>query len=194
MVEVNFGTEKQKSLPSFKNAYITKPAGFKLLGPITTQDDIRSDGRNFTSWARSSDGWPSTPQDPFIFTYQIRNRDVKRLRVNFLIEALSDTVDSGSKAGTAKESTLFLRLMWGLDGDPNVQVKDVSFYGLVQAPYAYTIGDGTIEEGEGRESAYYTNTYFNPSSMVGGISSRATVAPIDFGSDDIIKNIPVIVP
>jgi hypothetical protein len=194
MVEVNFGTEKQKSLPSFKNAYITKPAGFKLLGPITTQDDIKSDGRNFTSWARSSDGWPSTPQDPFIFTYQIRNRDVKRLRVNFLIEALSDTVDSGKTAGTAKESTLNLRLMWGLDGDPNIQIKDVNFHGLVQSPYAYTIGDGTIEDAEREGSAYYINTNYNPASMVGGIGSRAPGAAIDFGTDDIYKNIPVITP
>jgi hypothetical protein len=84
--------------------------------------------------------------------------------------------------------------MWGLDGDPNIQIKDVSFYGLVQSPYAYTIGDGTIEDGEGRESAYYINTNYNPASMVGGIGSRAPGAAIDFGTDDIYKNIPVITP
>lgn len=191
LLEVNFGTEKQKALTNFKNVYITKPASFKLLGPITMQDDVKADGRNFTSWARSTDGWPTTPQDPFVFTHQIRNRDVKKLRVNFLIESLLDTVDSGSKAGTAKESTLYLRLYWGLDGEPNFQVRDVSFYGLVQSPYAYTIGDGSISEGESSDGAYYagTNTNFNPASSVGGISTRVNVSPIDF-NDDFEKTLP----
>lgn len=191
LLEVNFGTEKQKALTNFKNVYITKPASFKLLGPITMQDDVKADGRNFTSWARSTDGWPTTPQDPFVFTHQIRNRDVKKLRVNFLIESLLDTVDSGSKAGTAKESTLYLRLYWGLDGESNFQVRDVSFYGLVQSPYAYTIGDGSISEGESSDGAYYagTNTNFNPASSVGGISTRVNVSPIDF-NDDFEKTLP----
>jgi len=195
LLEVNFGTEKQKALANFKNVYISKPASFKLLGPITMRDDVRPpdkpDGRNFTSWARSTDGWPTAPQDPFIFTHQIRNRDVKKLRVNFLIEALADTVDAGTKAGTAKESTLFLRLYWGLDGESNLQVRDVSFYGLVQSPYAYTIGDGSISEGETTDGAYYaaTNTNFNPASSVGGASTRVNILPIDF-NDDIEKTLP----
>lgn len=184
MLEINLGTEKQKALTNFKNVYVTKPANFKLFGPITTANDDIRDGRNFTSWARSSDGWPSIPQDPFIYVHQIRNRDVKKLRVNFLIESLFDTVDAGSKAGTAKESTLFLRLYWGLDGEPNFQVKDVSLFGLVQSPYAYTIGDGSISEGELNNSVYYANnTNFNTSSF-----GRGGITKSPFGSPFILWN------
>jgi hypothetical protein len=196
MLEINFGTEKQKALTNFKKVYITKPASFKLLGPIVMRDDIKEDGRNFTSWARSTDGWPTEPQDPFIFVHQVRNRDVKKLRVNFLIESLFDTEDKGERAGTAKDSTLYLRLCWGLDGDTNLQVRDVSFNGLVQSPYAYTIGDGSISEGELTNGAYYDannyaaiNTNFNPASSIGGISTRVNVSPINW-NDDIEKTLP----
>ena len=34
LMEINFGTENQKPLPSFKKVNIPKGMGFKLLGPI----------------------------------------------------------------------------------------------------------------------------------------------------------------
>lgn len=185
MIEVNFGTEKQKALASFKSVYITKPISFKLLGPITTQNDVRPKSpsagvktRDFTSWARKTGGWPSEPQDPFTYTFQIRNRDVKKVRVNLLIEALSDTVDGGDKIGTSTDASLHLRLYWGLDGESNFQVRDVNFFGLVQSPYTYTLGDGRISEGENNNSSYFnSNLNYNGASL-----GRAGFSRNPFGS------------
>lgn len=193
MLEVNFGTEKQKALASFKNVYVTKSAGFRLLGPITLQDDIRENpSRNFTSWARSNDGWPTKPEEtqaPFIFNYLVRNREVKKLRVNFLIESLFDTKDSGKNAGTATESTLQLRLRWGLEGEPDFQVRDITFSGLVQSPYAYTIGDGSISEGETISdiNPFLINTKVNPASTVGEPEKRSDPRPV---TDDVFTSLP----
>lgn len=154
MMEINFGTENQKPLVNFKNVHIAKPVNFKLLGPITTQQDIRPDpnggaSRNFTKWAINSEGWPDKAQDPYLFIHKIKNRDVKKLKVSLIVESLMDTVDKGTGPGKAgemgmnKSASLDLIFKWGVEGSPNYSSKRIPISGLVQSPWAYMIGNGS---------------------------------------------------
>jgi hypothetical protein len=116
-MEINFGTENQKALNNFKKVYIARPANFKLLGPINNTGNsaeenalnLRGD-RDFVTWAKSSDGWPSENQDPFVYIHKIKNKDVKKLKISLLIEQLFDTVSEGNDAngglGTNKATNL----------------------------------------------------------------------------------------
>jgi hypothetical protein len=156
MMEINFGTENQKPLVNFKNVHIAKPVNFKLLGPITTQQDIRPltpragvESRNFTLWAINSEGWPDKAQDPYLFIHKIKNRDVKKLKVSLVVESLMDTVSEGRGKGDAgemgmnKASSLDLIFKWGVEGSPNYSSKRIPISGLVQSPWAYMIGNGS---------------------------------------------------
>jgi hypothetical protein len=157
MMEINLGTENQKPLANFKNVYIMKPAGFKLLGPINNQltpdgsIDVRysngekgvEDRRNFSQWAV---GWPTQSQDPFVFVHQIRNKDVKKVRVSMLIEALFDTVDigrggKGEDIGLSKSTTVRLLVKTGIDGAAPFSIKEYPITGTAQAPFALTLGE-----------------------------------------------------
>ena len=156
MMEINFGTENQKPLVNFKNVHIAKPANFKLLGPITPNpqpDEIRINPnggtRNFIKWAINSEGWPDKAQDPYLFIHKIKNRDVKKLKVSLIVEALMDTVSEGTgsgeagKMGMSKASNLDLIFKWGVEGSPNYSSKRIPISGLVQSPWAYMIGNGS---------------------------------------------------
>jgi hypothetical protein len=154
MMEINFGTENQKPLVNFKNVHIAKPVNFKLLGPITNQNDIRpnpngGEARDFTKWAINSEGWPDKAQDPYLFIHKIKNRDVKKLKVSLIVEALMDTVSEGTgsgeagKMGMSKASNLDLIFKWGVEGSSNYSSKKIPIYGLVQSPWAYMIGNGS---------------------------------------------------
>lgn len=156
MMEINFGTENQKPLVNFKNVHIAKPVNFKLLGPITTQQDIRPliprdkvESRNFTKWAINSEGWPDKAQDPYLFIHKIKNRDVKKLKVSLIVEALMDTVSEGEGPGKAgpmgmsKSSSLDLIFKWGVEGSSVYSSKRIPISGLVQSPWAYMIGNGS---------------------------------------------------
>ena len=154
MMEINFGTENQKPLVNFKNVHIAKPVNFRLLGPITSQHDIRPDpnggeARNFTKWAINSEGWPDKAQDPYLFIHKIKNRDVKKLKVSLIVESLMDTVDQGTgkgeagKMGMSKASSLDLIFKYGVEGSSVYTSKRIPISGLVQSPWAYMIGNGS---------------------------------------------------
>ena len=154
VMEINFGTENQKPLNNFKKVYIARPANFKLLGPITNTDtgseaalNTRSDGRNFVDWAKSSDGWPSENQDPFVFIHKIKNKDVKKLKISLLIEQLFDTVSEGGDSkgglGTNKATDLEINIKFGLDGGLILGNRNILINGYVQSPYGLMIGDGS---------------------------------------------------
>ena len=153
-MEINLGTENQKPLPSFKNVEIFRASNFKLLGPIKsfTGDDIRQTPgknkppRNFTSWARGAGDWPSTDKDPFIFIHKIRNKDVSKLKIDLLVEALFDTVDAGSNGksedmGMTRVTTVQLRLKYGLENSNVFVIKDVTISGSATSPFSYTLGE-----------------------------------------------------
>jgi hypothetical protein len=214
MMEINFGTENQRPLVNFKNVYITKPFGFKLLGPITSNaqpDELRADPnggglRDFRSWAINSQGWPSSNQDPYIFIHKIKNRDVKKIKISLMIEALMDTVDQGSGSGKAgamgmnKSTTVNLRIKWGLDQSLFYYSKDLPFSGLVQSPYAYMIGNGTasfstasssIMSGGDETSGQSTNTASTAATTVSnglGVANQMGRSPSNAGLAAIINN------
>jgi hypothetical protein len=153
MMEINFGTENQKPLNNFKKVYIARPANFKLLGPITNTDTgteaalNNRPGGNFVNWAKSSDGWPSENQDPFVFIHKIKNKDVKKLKISLLIEQLFDTVSEGGDSkgglGTNKATNLELIIKYGLDGGLILGNRTIVINGYVQSPYGLMIGDGS---------------------------------------------------
>jgi hypothetical protein len=195
-MEINLGTENQKPLQNFRNVYIWKPASFKLLGPITTDDDVRlrySDGaekqtgrpqgsvigqENFTNWAT---GWPKTAKDPFIYVHHIKNKDVKKLRISLLIESLYDTVDQGSgkgqagKMGMSKPSTLSIIVSCGVEGSKTVFSKEFTVTGTVTSPYACMLGEsvGQFETKSPAERfSSSTGALINTSAAVGIIGTR----------------------
>lgn len=159
LMEINLGTENQKPLVNFNSVYISKTANFRLLGRIDpNEQDIRPNGTsfsnpgvpplNFTSWAKGS-GWPDIAQDPFVFVHRIRNGDVSKLKIGFMIEQLYDTVSEGSGKGEAgnigqqKRASVELLLRWGVEGSPSFFSRRVIIEGTVTSPYAYMIGDGS---------------------------------------------------
>ena len=153
MMEINLGTENQKALNNFKKVYIARPANFKLLGPITNTDTATEKalnerpGGNFVNWAKSSDGWPSENQDPFVYIHKIKNKDVKKLKISLLIEQLFDTVSEGNDSngglGTNKATNLEINVKYGLDGGLILGNRNIVINGYVQSPYGLMIGDGS---------------------------------------------------
>ena len=159
LMEINLGTENQKPLVNFDHVYIPKVANFKLVGTIDpNEQDIRPNGsafsnpgvesKNFSRWAVGSDGWPDSPQDPFVFIHHVRNRDVKKLKIGFIIEQLFDTISEGSGKGEAgsmgnyKRASVELLVKWGVEGSAMFSSRRVIIQGVVTSPYAYMIGDG----------------------------------------------------
>ena len=154
MMEINLGTENQKALNNFKKVYIARPANFKLLGPINNTGNsaeenalnLRGD-RDFVKWAKSSDGWPSENQDPFVYIHKIKNKDVKKLKISLLIEQLFDTVSEGNDSngglGTNKATNLEINVKYGLDGGLILGNRNIVINGYVQSPYGLMIGDGS---------------------------------------------------
>lgn len=154
LMEINLGTENQKPLVNFNQVFIFKPANFKLLGkmdPNVTDTRPAINGapsREFTAWAKQGGGgWPSQPQDPFIYVHHIRNKDVKKLKIAFIIEQLSDTISEGTgpgkagKMGMNQRSSLELMIKYGVEGAKTFSAKTVKIDGLVLSPYAYMVGD-----------------------------------------------------
>lgn len=155
LMEINLGTENQKPLVNFNNVYIYKPANFKLLGKMDPNEEDRrraingAPEREFTAWAKQDGGgWPSQPQDPFVYVHHIRNKDVKKLQIAFIVEQLSDTVSEGKgpgeagKMGMNKRSYVELLIKYGIEGAKTFSAKTVRIDGLVLSPYAYMVGDG----------------------------------------------------
>ena len=152
VMEINLGTESQKPLANFSNVSIYKPANFKLLGPVNVpsdqsvggSSDTRSGGRNFTSWAL---GYPTDVRDPFVFVHHIKNKDVRKIRISLVIEALSDTVDKGDSPGEAgymgmsKPTSVVIAVTHGIEGTRKVTTKEYAITGVATSPYAYTLGD-----------------------------------------------------
>lgn len=179
VMEINLGTENQKPLENFKNVYIWRPANFKLLGPITTDKDLRPDpnggpSRDFTSWAT---GWPTEAKDPFVYTHHIKNKDVKKIRLSLIIESLFDTVDQGSgkgqagKMGMNKSTDLRISVTCGVEGSNKVIVKEYSIFGTVTSPYACMLGEplGQFNSASYVGSASSTGgAVFNTNSIVSG--------------------------
>lgn len=158
LMEINLGTENQKPLANFNKVYIYRPANFKLLGKIDpTERDIRPNNgplsnrnverRDFSAWAQNAGGWPNEPQDPFVYVHHIRNKDVRKLQIAFVIEQLSDTVSEGSDKGKAgkmgmnQRSRMELVLRYGIEGSKTFSTKTVIIDGLVLSPYAYMVGE-----------------------------------------------------
>jgi len=152
VMEINLGTETQQPLANFKNVHIYKPANFKLLGPVNkpgNQDteggsgDTRSGGRNFTSWAL---GYPTEARDPFVFVHHIKNKDVRKIMISLVVEALSDTVDIGSKGGEnghmgmSKPTSLTIAVTHGTEGTRKITRKEYLIAGTVTSPYAFMLG------------------------------------------------------
>jgi hypothetical protein len=155
LMEINLGTENQKPLPSFKNVNIPRGGGFKLLGPIKAVDEgteyalNNRAGGNFVNWAKQGD-WPSENKDPFVFVHKIKNKDVKKIKISLLVEALCDTVDvkSGSKndIGTTNSIGMTLFLTYGLENSFTVKSRTITIYGTATSPFAMMIGDSESEE------------------------------------------------
>lgn len=159
LMEINLGTENQKPLANFSNVNIFKPANFKLLGPIVAgEQDTRTSAndervkRDFVAWARQPSGsWPNTPQDSFKFVHHVKNKDVKKLKISLIVEALFDTVSEGKGSGDAgdlgmsKETFVELNLKWGVEGSDWFFERTIRVAGTVLSPYAYMIGEGEAE-------------------------------------------------
>lgn len=179
LMEINLGTENQKPLVNFNSVYISKIVNFRLLGRIDpNEQDIRPNGTsfsnsgvpplNFTNWAKGS-GWPDIPQDPFVFVHRIRNADVSKLKIAFMIEQLFDTVSEGSgkgepgNIGQQKRAAVELLVRWGVEGSPTVFSRRVVIEGTVTSPYAYMIGDGSTFD----SSSAYTGSRVSAGPPVG---------------------------
>lgn len=190
LMEINLGTENQKPLVNFNKVYVYKPANFKLLGKMdpnvqdTRQGLNGEPARDFTAWAKQGGGgWPSQPQDPFVYVHHIRNKDVKKLQVAFIVEQLSDTVSEGDgpgkagKMGMNKRTSVDLLIRYGVEGARTFSAKTVRIEGLILSPYAYMVGDGeaimNTPAGVGINPQTLANSLFNTASLPsrGGIVS-----------------------
>jgi hypothetical protein len=209
VMEINLGTENQTPLQNFKNVYIWRPANFKLLGPITTNQDVRNlyengidqitgagsgkiiGTRNFTAWAT---GWPTDAKDPFVYVHHIRNKDVKKIRVSLIIEALFDTVDQGKSDGSAgsmgmsKSTDLQIVVTCGSEGTNKTFTKVYQLNGTVQSPYACMLGEPL---GQFNSSA----SYGAASSVAGGLTNNNSSVIASIGartvgiSSDILETL-----
>ena len=156
VMEINLGTESQKPLENFNNIYIWKPASFRLLGPIlgaaqaaqdklvSREDPNTKKPRNFESWAS---GWPTEAKDPFVFVHHVKNKDVKKVKISLLVEALFDTIDIGAdkgksgKMGMSRSTSLNLIVTCGTEGSKNTFVREYTLDGTVQSPFACMLGE-----------------------------------------------------
>lgn len=184
VMEINLGTENQKPLANFSNVNIYKPANFKLLGPVNVpteqkvggSNDTRS-GQSFTSWAL---GYPTDVRDPFAFVHHIKNKDVRKIRISLVIEALSDTVDKGTEAGEAGQmgmyepATVVIAVTHGIEGTTKVTTKEYAITGTATSPYAYMIGEPVSQSNTIGSGAVSSNggatltTTSTPTSLAGG--------------------------
>jgi hypothetical protein len=186
LMEINLGTENQKPLPSFKNVNIPRGGGFKLLGPIKSSDDANERllnqraGGNFVNWARQGD-WPSENKDPFVFVHKIKNKDVKKIKISLLVEALSDTVDVKSSStndiGTTKSTGMTLFLTYGLENSFRATSRTITIYGTATSPFAMMIGDSESEEDAPASTTAATIA-------IGGTVSNSYTAPAPSAGDD----------
>lgn len=172
VMEINLGTENQTPLQNFNNVYIWKPASFKLLGPIVNnnvkefspdqrQDPNNGSLRDFTAWAT---GWPTDTKDPFVYVHHVKNKDVKKIRISLIVEALFDTIDKGNKDGAGKmgmstPTNLTIVVTCGVEGSNKIFTKQYELNGTVQSPYACMLGEPLAQ--------------FNSSSNSGAASSVA---------------------
>ena len=138
-------------MANFNNVYIYRPANFKLLGPVNVpseqevggSNDTRN-GKSFTSWAL---GYPTDVRDPFTFVHHIKNKDVRKIRISLIVEALSDTVDKGKEPGDtgdmgmSKPATVVIAVTHGIEGTKKATTKEYPISGTVTSPYAYMIGE-----------------------------------------------------
>lgn len=154
VMEINLGTENQTPLQNFKNVYIWRPANFKLLGPIVNnnvkefspdqrQDPNNGQLRDFTAWAT---GWPTDTKDPFVYVHHVKNKDVKKIRISLIVEALFDTIDKGNKDGAGKmgmstPTNLTIVVTCGVEGSNKIFTKQYELNGTVQSPYACMLGE-----------------------------------------------------
>ena len=104
-------------------------------------------GGNFVKWAKSSNGWPSENQDPFVYIHKIKNKDVKKIKISLLIDQLFDTVSEGNDSsgglGTNKATNLEINIKYGLDGGLILGNRHIVINGYVNSPYGLMIGDGS---------------------------------------------------
>lgn len=203
LMEINLGTENQKPLINFDKVFIYRPANFKLLGKIDPNiTDYRRNVnagdpiREFTAWAKQDGGgWPSQPQDPFIYVHHIRNKDVKKIQIALIVEQLSDTVSEGTGSGKAgkmgmnRRTQMDLMIKYGVEGAKTFSAKTVTIEGMVLSPYSYMIGDGSNTlngpAGIGINPQTLANSLFNTAGLpstnysgsrgVGGSSSQDTL-------------------
>lgn len=193
LMEINLGTENQKPLVNFNKVYIYKPANFKLLGKMDPNErDLRKPKgdvpeRDFSAWAKGGGGWPSQPQDPFVYVHHIRNRDVKKLQIAFIVEQLSDTISEGEgpgkagKMGMNRRTSMDLLIKYGIEGAKTFSAKTVRIEGLVLSPYAYMVGDGEAimnsPPGIGINPQTLANSLFNTAALpsAGGFGASRAV-------------------
>lgn len=194
LMEINLGTENQKPLANFNKVYIYRPANFKLLGKIDPSDrderpnntvlsNLSVEKRDFTAWAKGGGGWPTEPQDPFVYVHHIRNKDVKKLQIALVIEQLSDTVSEGTgpgkagKMGMNKRSDLKLMIKYGVEGAKTFSARTVIIEGLVLSPYAYMIGEesSTVNGPPGVE--------INPQTLANSLFNTAGIPSVNTYND-----------
>jgi hypothetical protein len=196
LMEINLGTENQKPLVNFNHVYIQKNVNFKLLGAIDPNErDERPDNKDsfsnnsvgkvdFTSWAKSANGWPNVPQDPFVFVHHVRNKDVKRIKIGLIVEQLYDTISEGKGRGEAgsmgmnKQSSVELLIKWGIEGSKIYSSRRIIIQGMVLSPYAYMIGEPGIALSFDSASA---NTGVRTGSQTGFGTSTGAGTPIGGG-------------
>ncbi|MBM3453551.1 MAG: hypothetical protein FJX80_00235 [Bacteroidetes bacterium] len=182
VMEINLGTENQKPLANFAHVFIYKPANFKLLGPVNVPRDQKQggstdtrDGGDFTSWAL---GYPTDVRDPFTFVHHIKNKDVRKIRISLIIEALSDTVDKGGghnengRLGTSENAEVKIAVTHGIEGTKKATTKEYSIFGTVTSPYAYMLGEPVSQS---------TRTGSGALSSQGGFTQTASATPIPSG-------------
>lgn len=186
LMEINLGTENQTPLANFRNVYIFKPSTFKLLGPIregATSEELRPhpDGgpvRDFVSWARGPNGWPSGSQDSFVFVHHVKNKDVKKVKIGLLIENLFDTVSEGRKKGEAgkmglsRSTSMSFNLTYGLEGTRYMVSRAVTVTGTVNSPFAVMIGEDRKYTTGTTTSTTIANRYNLPESNASGSSTQ----------------------
>ena len=198
VMEINLGTENQKPLQNFKNIYIWKPANFRLLGPIlgaaaAAKDSLvaRKDPntglmRNFESWAA---GWPTDAKDPFVFVHHIKNKDVKKIKIGLIIEALFDTIDIGAdkgkagKMGMSRATDLTISVSCGTEGSNIIYTKQYTVNGTVQSPYACMLGEAVSQFDSGSTGSAASGgggalIYKGSSAAIGTIGTRVVQYPL----------------
>lgn len=190
LMEINLGTENQKPLANFNKVYIYRPANFKLLGKIDPSDrderpkvNPNDPPREFTAWAKGGGGWPTEPQDPFVYVHHIRNKDVKKLQIALIIEQLSDTVSEGTGSGKAgkmgmnKRSSVQLMIKYGVEGAKTFSARTVIIDGLVLSPYAYMIGEesSTVNSPPGVQ--------INPQTLANSLFNTAGIPSVNTYND-----------